>query len=160
MRCLRTLGFAVALTAMVAAGFLLNANVALALNCSDFVSQAAAQARLREDPTDPDRIDADGDGLACENNPGPYDYDPVPNPLRTTAQTSAFLRTSLGVAVMGFRISDLVIALGAFLIVVGVLNVLIMAPAAYWASVVADEHEKTREKETVAGQAPATPQAT
>ena len=85
---------------------------------------------------------------------------PVPNPLRTTAQTSAFLRTSLGVAVMGFRVSDLVIALGAFLIVVGALNVLIMAPAAYWASVVADEHEKTRDKETVAEQAPVTPQAT
>src|SRR5438105_6533946 len=30
---------------------------------------------------------------------------PVANPLRTTAQTSAFLRTSLGVAVMGFKVS-------------------------------------------------------
>jgi hypothetical protein len=67
---------------------------------------------------------------------------PVPNALRTTAQTSAFLRTSLGVAVMGFKVSDLVVAMGLFLVVVGVLSVFIMSPAAYWASVVADEHEK------------------
>jgi hypothetical protein len=84
LRSLRTPGLAASLTAVVAAGLLLAPNTALALNCSDFVSQAAAQARLREDPTDPDRIDADGDGLACENNPGPYDYDPVPNPIRGT----------------------------------------------------------------------------
>jgi hypothetical protein len=71
---------------------------------------------------------------------------PVPNPLRTTAQTSAFLRTSLGVAVMGFSVSNLVVGLGAFLIVIGLLSVIIMAPAAYWASVVADEHEKQRVK--------------
>jgi hypothetical protein len=85
---------------------------------------------------------------------------PVSNPLRTTAQTSAFLRTSLGVAVMGFKVSDLVVAMGLFLIVIGVLNVLIMAPATYWASVVADEHEKRRVAEGRAETAPAAPQAT
>jgi hypothetical protein len=68
---------------------------------------------------------------------------PVPNALRTTAQTSAFLRTSLGVAVMGFKVSDLVVALGAFLVFLGVMQVLIMAPVTYWATVVADEHERT-----------------
>ncbi|HEX2158448.1 MAG TPA: excalibur calcium-binding domain-containing protein [Actinomycetes bacterium] len=36
-------------------------------NCADFPSQAAAQAHLRQDPSDPDRLDADDDGLACEN---------------------------------------------------------------------------------------------
>jgi hypothetical protein len=70
------------------------------------------------------------------------DGNPVSNPLRTTAQTSAFLRTSLGVAVMGFKVSDLVVAMGAFLIAIGVLSVLIMAPVTYWASVVAEEHEQ------------------
>ncbi len=67
---------------------------------------------------------------------------PVENALRTTAQTSAFLRTSLGVAVMGFRISDLVVGLGAFLIFMGLLNVIVMSPVTYWATVVADEHQK------------------
>ena len=85
---------------------------------------------------------------------------PLPNPLRTTAQTSAFLRTSLGVAVMGFKVSDLVAALGVFLVVVGVLNVLIMAPAAYWASVVADEHEKGSVGESTRESAPAASHAT
>jgi hypothetical protein len=84
LRRLRTLGLAAALVSGLTTAVLLQPEPALALNCSDFVSQAAAQARLREDPTDPDRIDADGDGLACENNPGPYDYDPVPNPIRGT----------------------------------------------------------------------------
>lgn len=69
---------------------------------------------------------------------------PVPNATRNTAQTSAFLRTSLGVAVMGFRVSDLVVAIGVFLVFVGVLNIIIMAPVTYWATVVADEHERSR----------------
>jgi hypothetical protein len=73
---------------------------------------------------------------------------PVPNPLRTTAQTSAFLRTSLGVAVMGFKVSDLVVALGVFMVFIGLLSVIIMAPVTYWASVVADEHEKGRASRT------------
>ena len=69
---------------------------------------------------------------------------PVANALRNTAQTSAFLRTSLGVAVMGFRVSDLVVGLGLFLVVIGVVSAIVMAPVTYWASVVADEHEKAR----------------
>jgi hypothetical protein len=39
-------------------------------NCEDFESQAAAQAHLRQDPSDPDRLDADNDGVACENHTG------------------------------------------------------------------------------------------
>ena len=39
-------------------------------NCADFPSQAAAQAHLRQDPSDPDRLDADNDGVACENYQG------------------------------------------------------------------------------------------
>ena len=51
-------------------------------NCADFPSQAAAQAHLRQDPSDPDRLDADNDGLACENYPNypegsPRDETPV-----------------------------------------------------------------------------------
>jgi hypothetical protein len=79
--------------------------------------------------------------------------------LRNTAQTSAFLRTSLGVAVMGFKVSDLVVGLGVFLFFIGVMSVIIMAPATYWAAVVADEHERSRAKDTAAPVAPKPQQA-
>ncbi len=36
------------------------------LDCADFVDQAAAQERLRADRRDPDHLDADRDGIACE----------------------------------------------------------------------------------------------
>src|SRR6266545_1954615 len=57
-------------------------------DCSNFPSQAAAQAHLRADPSDPDGLDAHvgpadgndqagGDGIACESNPAPFDREPV-----------------------------------------------------------------------------------
>ena len=46
-------------------------------NCSAFKSQADAQAVLRADPRDPNRLDGDHDGIACESNPGPRDLVPV-----------------------------------------------------------------------------------
>jgi Excalibur calcium-binding domain len=46
-------------------------------NCSDFASQAAAQAHLRADPSDPDGLDGNNDGIACERLPAPYDRTPV-----------------------------------------------------------------------------------
>ena len=49
-------------------------------NCSDFATQAQAQAVLRADPTDPNRLDGDGDGIACEWTPCPCDRTPVPRP--------------------------------------------------------------------------------
>lgn len=39
-------------------------------NCSDYASQQAAQEALT--PGDPDGLDRDNDGIACENNPAPY----------------------------------------------------------------------------------------
>lgn len=36
------------------------------LNCDDFPSQAAAQAELRRDPSDPNDLDRDDDFIACE----------------------------------------------------------------------------------------------
>ena len=55
------------------------------LNCDDFESQAAAQQRLREDPSDPDGLDGPPgeesfsgiEGVACEDLPPPTDFDPV-----------------------------------------------------------------------------------
>jgi hypothetical protein len=39
------------------------------LDCSDFGTQAAAQAELDADPSDPNRLDQDNDGVACESLP-------------------------------------------------------------------------------------------
>ena len=49
-----------------------------AYNCADFATQARAQAVLRADPSDPNRLDADRDGIACERSPAPRDLAPVP----------------------------------------------------------------------------------
>jgi micrococcal nuclease len=49
-----------------------------AYNCNAFPSQAAAQAVLRADPSDPNLLDRDRDGIACESNPLPRDLVPVP----------------------------------------------------------------------------------
>lgn len=37
------------------------------LDCEDFANQADAQFRLESDPSDPFRLDADDDGIACES---------------------------------------------------------------------------------------------
>jgi hypothetical protein len=47
-------------------------------DCRDFPSQAAAQAVLRADPRDPNHLDGDRNGIACERNPAPSDTVPVP----------------------------------------------------------------------------------
>lgn len=39
-------------------------------DCASFGSQEAAQAELERDPSDPSNLDADDDGIACED----YDY--------------------------------------------------------------------------------------
>ncbi len=56
------------------------------LDCGDFASQAEAQAVLAADPSDPNGLDADGDGAACEDtfstgggSPQP-EADPRPTP--------------------------------------------------------------------------------
>ena len=36
------------------------------LDCADFASQEEAQAELEADPSDPNGLDADSDGIACE----------------------------------------------------------------------------------------------
>jgi micrococcal nuclease len=47
-------------------------------NCGDFQTQAEAQAVLRANPSDPNRLDADRDGIACETRPAPRDTVRVP----------------------------------------------------------------------------------
>lgn len=49
-----------------------------AFNCGDFASQADAQAVLRADPSDPNKLDQGGiPGVACESNRLPKDDVPV-----------------------------------------------------------------------------------
>lgn len=47
--------------------------IAKRVYCKDFPNQAAAQKALRSDPSDPNGLDRDMDGIACERNPPPYD---------------------------------------------------------------------------------------
>lgn len=54
------------LTAALSIGFSGTASAA-DLNCSDFATQAEAQAVLTADPTDPNNLDSDDDGIACES---------------------------------------------------------------------------------------------
>jgi hypothetical protein len=70
------------------------------------------------------------------------------DPNRPTVLNSITLRTSLNMAVMGFNVSDLVVGLGLFMIVIGVTHILFLAPAVYWAAEVAKEHEPPVVKKT------------
>ncbi len=72
MRTFRTL------TSTTAGGLMLAGTIIMAgpanaqddQNCADFASQAEAQAHYQADTTDPDGLDADDDGIACENHTG------------------------------------------------------------------------------------------
>ena len=79
------------------------------------------------------------------------------DPNRETAFRAASLRTSLNLAVMGFKVSDLVVGLGAFMVVMGVTNMLFLAPAVYWAAEVANQRRQTETMKTLP--ATAAPQA-
>lgn len=49
-----------------------------AYNCTTFATQAQAQAVLRADPSDPNKLDQGGiPGVACESNRAPRDEQPV-----------------------------------------------------------------------------------
>jgi hypothetical protein len=67
------------------------------------------------------------------------DGNPIANPARNTAFQSAALRTSLNLAVMGFKVSDLVIGMGFFMVAVGATFVLFLAPAVYYAAELANK---------------------
>ena len=66
-------------TAALSFGFSGTAHAADTYNCPDFVSQADAQAVYNADPTDPNQLDRDNDGQACE------DHDYVANPGTVTS---------------------------------------------------------------------------
>ncbi len=53
------------------------------LDCSDFDTQQEAQAELRRDPSDPHGLDADNDGIACEELPSGAQQDEYDNGVTT-----------------------------------------------------------------------------
>jgi len=75
------------------------------------------------------------------------------DPLRDTALAAANLRTSLNLAVMGFRVSDLVIGIGVFMIVMGGTFVVFIGPAVYYSAEVANHYDQLmkEKKEKVSG---------
>lgn len=75
------------------------------------------------------------------------------DPLRDMALTAANLRTSLNLAVMGFNVSDLVVGLGAFMIVIGATFVVFISPAVYYSAEVANHYDELMKKEKVKGAA-------
>lgn len=75
-KLIRLLALIVAVSGMTLIAVTSTASTAHAkdLNCDDFGSQAAAQANLNNNPGDPNGLDTDGDGVACESNPCPCNY--------------------------------------------------------------------------------------
>lgn len=74
----RLMGVGLVLVAMVAVGLAVQAPSASAhrrdYDCADFANQAQAEEYLL--PGDPYNLDADGDGIACEDLPCPCSYSP------------------------------------------------------------------------------------
>ncbi len=64
------------------------------------------------------------------------------DPNRETAFRAVQLRTSLNLAVMGFKVSDLVIGMGVFMIVVGATFIMFMAPAVFYSAEVANHYKE------------------
>lgn len=69
------------------------------------------------------------------------------DPNRETAFRAVQLRTSLNLAVMGFKVADLVIGLGVFMIVVGATFIIFMAPAVFYSAAIANHYNELIKKE-------------
>jgi len=72
------------------------------------------------------------------------------DPNRETAFRAATLRTSLNLAVMGFKVSDLVIGMGFFMVAIGGTFVLFLAPAVYYAADLANQRSSNQGQGEVA----------
>ncbi|WP_222270823.1 hypothetical protein [Modestobacter marinus] len=58
------------------------------LDCEDFATQAQAQAVLVADPDDPNRLDADDDGRACDDHVYGVGISATTSPSPTTGQVA------------------------------------------------------------------------
>ena len=63
---------------------------------------------------------------------GPYSKLAQTDPNRATYLNGVTLRTALNLAVMGFKISDLVIGVGAFIVALGAMNIFVLSPVLFW----------------------------
>ena len=61
------------------------------LDCVDFPSQKAAQAKLKAKPSDGDKLDVDNDGVACQIVPAPYKDDASDRTPVSAAKSAAKL---------------------------------------------------------------------
>jgi hypothetical protein len=96
-------------------------------------------------------VSADGLGTTSDREQALIvDGNPVPNPARNTAFQGAALRTSLNLAVMGFKISDLVMGMGFFMVAIGGTFVLFLAPAVYYAAELANQRSREEGRGEVA----------
>ncbi len=88
-RLLTALALLLAVMASTLAGGVVPAQAFVDKDCADFATQAEAQAFfVAAGPGDPHRLDAEGDGLACESNPCPCTGSaPVPLVGQTTSPT-------------------------------------------------------------------------
>ena len=67
------------------------------LNCEDFNSQAEAQAELDSDRSDPNNLDADNDGMACDTFDFGNDAAPAPGEMmeEITMEESTIMETTV-----------------------------------------------------------------
>jgi len=75
------------------------------------------------------------------------DGNPVANPVRNTVFQGDALRTALNEAVIGFKLSDLVMGIGAFMLVIGGTFIVFIAPAVYYSAEVANHYEELIKRE-------------
>ena len=86
---------------------------------------------------------------------GPYSQLERGSDDRATYLDGLTIRNSLNMAVMGFRVSDLVIGVGAVILLLGATSLLLLAPVLYWARepVLETAGERARLNRLVAAQA-------
>ena len=86
----------VLVTAVLTLGTAGTANAATDRDCPDFASQAAAQAAFDAVPGDPERLDANDNGIACENED--YAATPATGSAATSGSSQVTTRPAGAVA--------------------------------------------------------------
>jgi hypothetical protein len=94
MRRRTTAAAGVLFTAALCFGFSGTAQAAVDRDCPDFPTQAAAQAAYDAVPGDPERLDGDNDGVACED----HAYAPASSTTGTTSTPQVAARPAGAVA--------------------------------------------------------------
>ena len=103
MSSFRSASLAVSTAAVTAMLFVGLSGTALAqdLDCGDFATQQEAQAELERDPSDPNRLDGNDDGVACESLPSGSGGGPTDLPTAPETTEPAVPETELPVRAAG-----------------------------------------------------------